>query len=399
MKPYQIGEQIGPYRITARLPQGGMAMVYIARPLPGHTGPPEVALKVADETYNDFLKYEIEMLQRLRHPAILRLLPIASRASMDTVSLVYNAKVEPRNPQSPYYIVMEYMRGGSLENLIEQMAPLSPVASTHIALRIADALDYMHTRHIVHLDIKPSNILLRERLSRWSSASPEVVISDFGIAQFIGGTRYMRQLGTTGYTPPECLLEGIRPHPQHDVYALGVMLYRMLTGRMPFDGPVLSPGVSLPTESYPTRLNPAISPELEAVVLQAIATDYKQRYPSMRHMQHALHRLPEARKPARVKLPFIQGVPDSVVYSISGAVLALFVILAVVLGMSVLIDQQPREHEAPARQESGEQMEQMTSETIPLEIVGALWAEASGHASHSEYVLMCPAQQGCLHDV
>jgi hypothetical protein len=168
---------------------------------------------------------------------------------------------------------------------------------------------------------------------------------------------------------------------------------------MPFDGPVLSPGVSLPTESYPTRLNPAISPELEAVVLQAIATDYKQRYPSMRHMQHALHRLPEARKPARVKLPFIQGVPDSVVYSISGAVLALFVILAVVLGMSVLIDQQPREHEAPARQESGEQMEQMTSETIPLEIVGALWAEASGHASHSEYVLMCPAQQGCLHDV
>jgi hypothetical protein len=80
-------------------------------------------------------------------------------------------------------------------------------------------------------------------------------------------------------------------------------------------------------------------------------------------------------------------------------VLALFVILAVVLGMRVLIDQQPQEHEAPARQESGGQMEQMTSEAIPLEIVGALWAEASGHASHSEYILMWPAQHGCLHDV
>jgi serine/threonine protein kinase len=319
-----------------------MAMVYIARPLAGYTGPSQVVLKVADEAYNDFLKYEIEMMRRLQHPGILRLLPIASLASTGTMQQMFNAKVEPYNPQSPYYIVMEYIRGGSLEHVIERAAPLAPAVAVHIALHIADALDYLHARNMVHLDLKPSNILLREPLHCWSATLPEVVISDFGIAQFVGGTRYTRTLGTTGYTAPESAAGGL-PHPQNDIYALGVMLYRMVTGRMPFDGPVI-PGVHLHPKFYPSRFNSAISPELERVILTAINTQQHQRYPSIGHLQHALNHLPEAHQPAGIKLPLIRGIPDGAVYGVSSAVFTLLLLLLLLFGLHTMQDQPTRGH-------------------------------------------------------
>jgi serine/threonine protein kinase len=190
---------------------------------------------------------------------------------------------------------------------------------------------------MVHLDLKPSNILLREPLQRWSATLPDVVISDFGIAQFIGGTRYTRTLGTTGYTAPESAAGG-RPHPQNDIYALGVMLYRLVTGRMPFDGPVI-PGVQLHPNFYPSRFNSAVSPDLERVILTAINTNQHQRYPTIGYLQHALGRLPEARRPTGIKLPLIRGVPDGAVYGLSGAVLTLLVLLLMLFSLHTVLDQ------------------------------------------------------------
>ncbi len=330
MTRYRIGELIGPYRLVSALPPGGMATIYMARPLPEHTGPSQVVLKVAADGHNDFLKYEVEMMLWLQHPGILRLLPIAGHHSTGPLRHC-SAKVEPNNPQSPFFVVMEYMPGGSLDRLITQATPLSPGAAIYMTLQVADALAYIHDRHMVHLDVKPNNLLLRVPLSRWSARLPVVVLSDFGIAQFTGGTRYTRAFGSTGYTAPE-IVAGHLPHPQNDVYALGVILYEMLTGRTPFDGPVM-PGIPLHPQFYPSRWNRAVSPELEAVILQAIDTDPRRRYASMQQFQQALASLSEAQYPARLKLPFIRGMSDRAVYGLSGAILVLLLVLTLVLGI------------------------------------------------------------------
>ncbi len=312
MRNYQVHDTIGPYRVRRMLPRGGMAQAMIVAPLPGYTGPPEVVVKVADSDHNDQIKFEIDQMVHLQHPHIVQLLPIAraKEQSDSRARPVYIMRTEAYNPLSPYFIVMEYLRGGSLENLLRQSQRLAPSVAVLIIRQIGHALAYLHTAGVVHHDIKPGNMLLRQPITRWQARVPDVVLADFGVAEPVGGRRFADAQGTTGYTAPEHAF-GDPAHPRHDVFALGAVLYRLLIGRLPFVETVI-PGTPLPQAIYPRVLLPSISPQLEAVVLNSIATDYTERYRSVATLLNDLEQTPEAHQPAHLRralLPSIGTAP------------------------------------------------------------------------------------------
>lgn len=319
MSTYPRGTQIGPYEIVALLPsgKGGMGAVYLARPRANYatSSPPLVALKMAYGSHNDFLKYEVEHMSRLSHPNILRVLPIPT-AGTNLGRPVYIAKSEPDNPNSPFYIAVEYMRGGSVEQLLQRHGRLSPSEAVEIASQVAVALIHIHNSQIVHLDIKDSNILLREPLSRWEQRRPQVVVSDFGIAWSTERRQLSTVYGSQLYTAPE-RAAGSAPHPQNDIFSLGVLLYQMLVGRHPFTS-VVVPGTQIMEHSRPSILNRAISPELEQVILRAMATDPAQRYQTVQQLHTDLERLPGLVRPGRVRLPLLQGAREYLITGLSG---------------------------------------------------------------------------------
>lgn len=319
MSTYPRGTQVGPYEIVALLPsgKGGMGAVYLARPRANYaaSSPSLVALKMAYGSHNDFLKYEVEHMSRLSHPNILRVLPIPT-AGTNLGRPVYIAKSEPDNPNSPFYIAVEYMRGGSVEQLLQRRGHLSPSEAVEIASQIAVALIHIHNSQIVHLDIKDSNILLREPLSRWEKRRPQVVVSDFGIAWSTERRQLSTVYGSQLYTAPE-RAAGSAPHPQNDIFSLGVLLYQMLVGRHPFTS-VVVPGTQIMEHSRPSILNRAISPELEQVILRAMATDPAQRYQTVQQLHTDLERLPGMVRPGQVRLPLLQGAHEYLITGLSG---------------------------------------------------------------------------------
>lgn len=322
---YTAGSNIGPYTIIGKLPQGGMAHVYIARPRDGYNGPREVVLKISDGEHNDFLKYEAAWMSSIRHPNILTLLPIATRSTTDVSSrAIFTRKADPNNPRSPYFIVMEYMRGGSLVSYTASRGGrLSPPEATHIARQIAEALAVIHQNGVVHLDVKPNNILLRQPVSGWQGAFPNVVLSDFGISQPIGGTHYEQPRGTPPYVAPE-RVAGFPPSSHNDIFGLGVVLYEMLCGRPPFDGTVYPGAPQITPQLYPSRLNRAVSPALEQVVLRAIIPDPQQRYSSAQELLNDLKRTTEARS----KPTMVRSIPNWL-----AVMLATFMVVFVLLGI------------------------------------------------------------------
>ena len=329
---YPRGTRVGPYEILSLLPtgKGGMGAVYLARPRPNYaaSSPPLVALKMAYGSHNDFLKYEVDHMARLSHPNILRVLPIPS-VGTNHGRPIFIAKAEPDNPRSPFYIAVEYMRGGSIEQLLKVRGRLTPTEAVEIAGQIANALVTIHGQQIVHLDIKDSNILLREPLSRWGARVPQVIVSDFGIAWSIDRKQLATVYGSQFYTAPE-RAAGAAPHPQNDVFSLGVLLYEMLVGRTPFTS-VVVPGTQITESSRPQALNPAVSPDLERVMLRALATDPSQRYQSVAQFMAELDQVPGLASPGRVRLPLLQGTREYLIAGLSGmAALLLVVILAIV---------------------------------------------------------------------
>ena len=326
---YTEGSHIGPYTIIGKLPQGGMAQVFIARPRDGYNGPSEVVLKISDGQHNDFLKYEAAWMRGVHHPNILTLLPIASKSTTDVSSrAIFTRKADPNNPRSPYFIVMEYMRGGSLVNYtVARGGRLSPPEATHIARQIAEALTVIHQSGVVHLDVKPNNILLRHPVSSWRGVFPQVVLSDFGISQPIGGTHYEQPRGTPPYVAPE-RVAGFPPSPHNDIFGLGVVLYEMLCGRPPFDGTVYPGTPQIPPQFYPSRLNRAVSSALEQVVLRAIIPDPQQRYGSAQDLLNDLKRTPEARSGPTM----VRGIPNWATASL--AVLLVTLILLGIVGLA-----------------------------------------------------------------
>ncbi len=276
------------YRLIEKIGSGGMAEVYLAY---DEFLQREVAFKVLDRKYAEN-KEAIERFRRearnaasLRHPNIV--------ATHD--------RGETEN--GTYYIVMEYLEGGTLEDLIEGAdGPLPPREAAEIALEIADALTVAHENDVIHRDIKPQNILL--------SATGEAKVADFGIARAASATTMTQAgsiLGTVHYISPEQAL-GELASPKSDLYSLGVVLYEMLTGELPYEAetPV---GVIMKHVSGLTHTareeNPLVPEDLDALVSRLLTKDPEERPPDAATLAQELEEisqsLPEVPEAERVR--------------------------------------------------------------------------------------------------
>jgi eukaryotic-like serine/threonine-protein kinase len=249
----------GRYRIVSRLGSGGMADVYCAE---DQQLGRRVALKVL---YRRFAE-DGEFVERFRREA-------SSAAGLQHQHVV---SVYDRGEwEGTYWIAMEYLEGRSLKRLILEEGPLEPARAIDRATQILRAARFAHKRGIIHRDLKPHNVIV--------DAEGRLKVTDFGIAR--AGASDMTQtgsiMGTAQYLSPE-QAQGHAVSAQSDIYSVGIILYEMLTGRVPFEG---ESAVTIALKQVseqpvaPSQLNAAVSPQLEAVVMRALAKDPAARYP------------------------------------------------------------------------------------------------------------------------
>lgn len=208
-----IGHQLGGrYEVIERVGGGGMALVYKAQDLLLNRN---VAIKVLRQQF----VHDEEFIRRFRREA-----QSAASLSHPNVVSIYDVGQE----DDVHYIVMEYVEGKNLNEIIKERAPLQVDEAVHIASQIADALDHAHHNQIIHRDIKPHNILI--------GRNGRVKVTDFGIARAVTSTTITQTgsvVGSVHYFSPEHA-KGIVTGEKSDLYSLGIVLYQMLTGRLPF---------------------------------------------------------------------------------------------------------------------------------------------------------------------
>lgn len=217
----------GQYTLGHQIADGGFAVIYSAYEV-GRKEPLAIKIcnKFEDDYYSRSLIQEATLIQRLNHRNIVRLHLITREGKAS----VYYANAIELNPP-PTFFLMEYLSGGTLNNYLDNVGQLTPPESATIALEIARALDHIHEKGIAHNDLKLENVVFRNHVNAGQPFEP--VLIDFGIA-----TRVNPPPAITFYvSAPEQLPGGQVPDPAKvDVWGLGVILYRMLGGRLPFSG-------------------------------------------------------------------------------------------------------------------------------------------------------------------
>jgi serine/threonine-protein kinase len=276
---YSAGQTLNDkYEIIESLGEGGMSEAYKAR---DRDSGRLVVLKIPygaimgdPATYSRYQR-ELEIGKRLDHPNIQHLL----------------AEGRLNGGNAPY-LVLEYVEGTLLRDILHERAPLPVDEAVGIAIQLAGALEYCHAQGVVHRDLKPENVLVEPDGS--------LKLVDFGIALLRGARRLtFRRLssgvGTPDYMAPE-QVQGDRGDARTDVYAVGVMLYEMLTGEVPFQGdsPLAVMSQRVTTDAPLLRkARPNLSPQLEAVVWRALRREPAERYPDMAALRHDLEHLDE----------------------------------------------------------------------------------------------------------
>jgi serine/threonine protein kinase len=266
-----IGKTLGQYQIQSLAGRGGMATVYKAyQPSLNRY----VALKVLPDYLAQDDQFVVRFDQEARSAAALR---------HPNIMVVYDVGQE----SNTHYIAAEYLEGTTLAQVLAQQSGPLPLARTvNILNQLASALDFAHTRGLVHRDIKPSNVFV--------GPDDHVTLMDFGIAKALSGgggvTRTGTMIGTPEYMSPE-QAEGKTIDQRSDIYSLGVVVYQLLTGRVPFaaDTPtaVLLAHV-MQTPRPPSQHNPAVPRAVEAVVLRALAKNPTARFGSAGELARAL---------------------------------------------------------------------------------------------------------------
>lgn len=257
-----IGKVLGDrYEIIEKIGGGGMALVYKARCRLLNRF---VAIKVLrpefteDEEFVKKFRREAQSAASLSHPNIVG---------------IYDVGTENNN----YYIVMEYIKGQTLKELIKSKGTLGVEYATNIAIQICYALDHAHKNHIVHRDIKSHNILIREDNS--------VKVTDFGIARAVSSstiTNTGNVIGSVHYFSPEQARGGYTDE-KSDIYSLGIVMYEMLTGRLPFEGesPIAVALKHIQEEPLPpSKIVPRIPKAVEAILLKCMEKEVSKRYNS-----------------------------------------------------------------------------------------------------------------------
>ncbi len=273
-----IGQEIGSYKITELIGKGGMAVVYLGQ----HTtlSRRTVAIKVlsaaleGDASFSERFFREAEVMDRLRHPNIVTLYDYLEK-------------------DGKYFIVMEYVSGTTLDKVIKESGGALPLSQiSDIFGQVLSAIGYAHKLGIVHRDLKPSNIMI--------NSEGQVKITDFGIARILGDN-FETTLTTTGmgigspyYMSPEQVLVS-KDNPitgASDIYSLGITLYQMATGKVPFsEGGSLFTIMQAHVKSIPpppSEFSPDMPPALERVILKAIEKAPQERWQTCEEFWQAL---------------------------------------------------------------------------------------------------------------
>lgn len=302
------------FEITDVISRSGMATIYKANDR--ETGG-LVALKVpfmqfeSDPAFFTRFQREEQIGLRLRHPYILRIVPI------------------PDEKKSRMYMAMEYLEGQTLGSLMRSVKPLPVADSLKIIARVCEAMEFMHGHDVVHRDLKPDNLMI--------CSDGSIRIMDFGIAKIEGQRRltfggFQPAMGTPDYMAPE-QVRGKRGDPRTDIYSLGAILYEMVTGQTPFEGPnafaVMNTRLTGDPQS-PRKLNAEIPPVVEEIILHAMARDPGDRYPNAKAMREELSspesvqvtgRVDRLQKPAPLQTGWFKN--RMVVWSVTGTILAI----------------------------------------------------------------------------
>ena len=264
------GDKLDHYRLENLVARSGMASIYRATDLENDR---TVAIKIphpeveADPLFYDRFKREEEIGKKLDHPGVMRVYADADRSRV--------------------YMVMEWVEGKLLRQILIEQKKLPIERAIRITLGICEALEYIHGKGVVHRDLKPENIMV--------DANDRVKLIDFGIAGSVGMRRLTfakltHAMGTPDYISPE-QVKSKRGDARSDIYALGVMLYEMLTGEVPFHGPnafAIMNDRLLNNPIPPRELNPEISPQLQEIIYRALERKPENRYASIREFAHDL---------------------------------------------------------------------------------------------------------------
>jgi len=274
-----VGQTIGNYTLTAKLGEGGMGVVYLAE----H---PVIGRKVAMKAIHPELSRNPEVVSRF----------VTEAKSVNQIGNEHIVDIHDfgTTPDGEFYFVMEFLQGEALSDLLKRCAPLDPARALTIAAQVADALGASHQHGIVHRDLKPENIFLINR----SHTTDFVKVLDFGLAKLTQGeekathkTRTGSVMGTPYYMAPE-QCEG-RANIDHraDIYSLGVILFEMLTAKVPFGGEgygeIIVKHITAAVPS-PRAINPLLPPSIEAIILRALAKPREQRFQTMEEFAQAL---------------------------------------------------------------------------------------------------------------
>ncbi len=274
-----VGQTIGNYTLTAKLGEGGMGVVYLAE----H---PVIGRKVAMKAIHPELSRNPEVVSRF----------VTEAKAVNQIGNEHIVDIHDfgTTPDGEFYFIMEFLQGDALADRLKRAAPLGAAQALTIAAQVADALGASHQHGIIHRDLKPENIFLINR----SHTTDFVKVLDFGLAKLTQGeekvthkTRTGSVMGTPYYMSPEqCEGKADIDH-RADIYSLGVILFEMLTAKVPFGGEgygeIIVKHITAPVPS-PRAINPLLPPSVEAIILRALAKPREQRFQTMEELAQAL---------------------------------------------------------------------------------------------------------------